>query len=42
MRFRLGIVRGRTFFLGEPPIGDKQLKPAETLDLGDVRVKPGP
>lgn len=42
LRFRLGIVRGRTFFLGEPPIGDKQLKRAETLDLGEVRVKPGP
>jgi hypothetical protein len=42
VRFRLGIVRGRTFFLGEPPLGDKQVKSGKTLDLGDVRVKPGP
>jgi hypothetical protein len=42
VKFPLGIVRGRTFFVGEPRIGARQVKPGETLDLGAVRVKPGP
>jgi RNA polymerase sigma factor (sigma-70 family) len=42
VKFTLGIVRGRTFFVGEPRIGARQVKPGETLDLGAVRVKPGP
>ncbi|HTU91583.1 MAG TPA: carboxypeptidase-like regulatory domain-containing protein, partial [Gemmataceae bacterium] len=42
VKFTLAIVRGRTFFVGEPRIGLRQVKPGETLDLGDVRVKPGP
>ncbi|MHB1421837.1 MAG: sigma-70 family RNA polymerase sigma factor [Gemmataceae bacterium] len=42
VKFRVGIVRGRTFFVGEPGIGSRQVKAGETLDLGDVRVKPGP
>ena len=42
MKFTLGIVRGRTSFAGEPHIGVRQVKPGETLDLGDLRVKPGP
>lgn len=40
LKFTLGIGRGGTIFLGEPPIGVKQVKSGETLDLGDVRVKP--
>jgi hypothetical protein len=42
VEFRLGIVQGQTLFVTEPPLGDKQLKPGETLDLGDVLVKPVP
>jgi hypothetical protein len=42
VKFTLGIVQGRAYFVGEPRIGAKQVKPAETLDLGDLRVKPGP
>ena len=40
LKFTLGIIRGETIFLGDPPIGVKQVKSGETLDLGDVRVKP--
>jgi RNA polymerase sigma factor (sigma-70 family) len=40
VKFTLGITQGRTFFIGEPPIGARQVKPGATLDLGDVRVKP--
>ncbi len=40
VKFTLGIVKGRTVFMIEPRIGVKQVKPGETLDLGDVRVKP--
>jgi RNA polymerase sigma factor (sigma-70 family) len=42
VQFTLGITQGRTFLIGEPPIGVKQVKAGEMLDLGDVRVKPGP
>jgi hypothetical protein len=40
LKFWLNLRRERTFFVGEPRIGVKQIKPGETLDLGDVRVKP--
>jgi RNA polymerase sigma factor (sigma-70 family) len=40
VKFTLGIRQGRTFLVGEPRIGVRQVKPGETLDLGDVRVKP--
>jgi RNA polymerase sigma factor (sigma-70 family) len=40
VQFMLSIYQGRTFFVGEPSIGARQVKPGETLDLGDVRVKP--
>ncbi|HEY7154140.1 MAG TPA: sigma-70 family RNA polymerase sigma factor [Gemmataceae bacterium] len=40
LKFRLGISRGETSFLGDPPIGVRQVKLGETLDLGDIRVKP--
>jgi RNA polymerase sigma factor (sigma-70 family) len=39
LKFTLGIIRGETIFLGDPPIGVKRVKSNETLDLGDVRVK---
>ncbi len=42
VKFTLGIMQGRTFFVGEPRISVRQVKPGETLDLGDIRVKPGP
>lgn len=38
-KFALGIVQGRNSFVPEPPIRDKQVRPGQTLDLGDVRVK---
>ncbi len=40
VKFTLGIVKGRTVFMIEPRIGVKQVKASETLDAGDVRVKP--
>jgi RNA polymerase sigma factor (sigma-70 family) len=40
LKFWLNLRRERTFFVGEPRIGVKQIKPGETLDLGDRRVKP--
>jgi hypothetical protein len=40
VKFTVNITKGRTYFVGEPRIGVKQVKPGETLDLGDVRVKP--
>jgi RNA polymerase sigma factor (sigma-70 family) len=43
LKFGVGLRRGRTFLIGEPRIGlqhPRQVKPGETLDLGDVRVKP--
>jgi hypothetical protein len=40
LKFPLNLRKERTFFVGEPRLGVKQIKPGETLDLGDVRVKP--
>ena len=40
--FWLYMQRQRTLFDSEPSIGERQLKPGESLDLGDVRVKPDP
>jgi protocatechuate 3,4-dioxygenase beta subunit len=40
LKFKLGISRGETIFLGDPPIGVRRVKAGETLDLGDIRVKP--
>jgi RNA polymerase sigma factor (sigma-70 family) len=40
LKFKLGIIRGETIFLGDPPIGVRQAKAGEPLDLGDIRVKP--
>jgi RNA polymerase sigma factor (sigma-70 family) len=40
VKFTLGIVQGRTYFVGEPRIGVRQVKAGETLDLGDIRAKP--
>lgn len=42
VKFTVGITLGRTFFVGEPRIGARQVKSGETFNLGDVRVKPGP
>lgn len=41
LKFWLNLRRERTYFVGEPRIGTRQVKPAETLDLGDLRIKPG-
>jgi RNA polymerase sigma factor (sigma-70 family) len=40
VKFTLTVYQGRTFLVGEPRIGARQVKPGETLDLGDRRVKP--
>jgi protocatechuate 3,4-dioxygenase beta subunit len=37
--FQLSLRKGRTYYMGEPKIGDKQLGPGKTLELGDVRVR---
>jgi len=42
VKFQLNIYRERTFLVGEPRIGVRQVKAGGTLNLGDVRVKPGP
>jgi RNA polymerase sigma factor (sigma-70 family) len=42
VKFNLNIYQGRTFLVGEPRIGVRQVKSGETLNLGDVKVKPGP
>ncbi|HTU93073.1 MAG TPA: sigma-70 family RNA polymerase sigma factor [Gemmataceae bacterium] len=41
VKFMLSIYQGRTVLDGEPRIGERQVKPGETLDLGAVRVKAG-
>ncbi|HEY7326460.1 MAG TPA: sigma-70 family RNA polymerase sigma factor [Gemmataceae bacterium] len=41
VKFMLSISQGRTFLVGEPRIGLRQVKPGQTLDLGAIRVKPG-
>jgi RNA polymerase sigma factor (sigma-70 family) len=42
VKFNLNVYQGRTFLVGEPRIGVRQVKPGATLDLGDLRLKPGP
>jgi RNA polymerase sigma factor (sigma-70 family) len=42
MKFGLSLRHDRSFLVGEPRIGLRQVKPGETLDLGEVRVKPRP
>jgi len=41
LKFWMNLRRERTFFVGEPRIGVRQVKPGEALDLGAVSVKPG-
>ncbi len=41
VKFMLSISQGRTSLVGEPRIGVRQVKAGQTLNLGDVRVKPG-
>jgi RNA polymerase sigma factor (sigma-70 family) len=40
-KFGVGITKGKTFLVGEPRIGLRQVKPGATLDLGDFRTRPG-
>jgi hypothetical protein len=40
VKFQLSLRQGRTFLVGEPRIGTKEIKPGQSLDLGDVRTKP--
>jgi RNA polymerase sigma factor (sigma-70 family) len=40
LKFGIGLRHGRTFLVGEPRIGLRQVKPGETLGLGDIRTKP--
>ncbi len=40
VKFTLGFTRGRTYFRAEPSFGFKQVKAGETLDLGEIRIKP--
>jgi RNA polymerase sigma factor (sigma-70 family) len=39
LKFYLSLRRERTYFVGVPRIGARQVKPGETLKLGDVRAK---
>jgi RNA polymerase sigma factor (sigma-70 family) len=40
LMFQLGLRQGRTYYVGEPKIGDRNVGAGKTLDLGDVHVKP--
>jgi hypothetical protein len=37
--FQLSLRKGRTYYMGEPKIGYKQVGPGNTLELGDVHVR---
>jgi RNA polymerase sigma factor (sigma-70 family) len=39
MTFSFGIQKGRTFLVGEPRIGVREVAPGATLDLGERKVK---
>jgi RNA polymerase sigma factor (sigma-70 family) len=41
LKFFLGMQQGRTYFQAEPRLGLKEVKAGETLDLGNLRAKPG-
>lgn len=41
LKFGLSLNKGRTYFVGEPRIGQRQVASAKELDLGTLRVKPG-
>jgi RNA polymerase sigma factor (sigma-70 family) len=40
-KFGLGISKGKTFLVGEPRLGLRQVKSGATLDLGEFRTRPG-
>jgi hypothetical protein len=40
LKFGLSLRHGRVYLAGEPRIGLRQVKPGETLDLGERRAKP--
>ncbi|MHB1424222.1 MAG: sigma-70 family RNA polymerase sigma factor [Gemmataceae bacterium] len=40
LKFWLNLRKERTFFIGVPRIGVRQVKAGEALDLGDIRTKP--
>jgi protocatechuate 3,4-dioxygenase beta subunit len=42
LKFGLSIRQGRTFLVGEPRIGLKEVGAGKTLDLGDIRTRPLP
>jgi protocatechuate 3,4-dioxygenase beta subunit len=37
--FQLSLRKGRTYYQGEPRIGDRNVGPGKTLELGDVKVR---
>jgi RNA polymerase sigma factor (sigma-70 family) len=42
LKFGLSLRHGRKYLAGDPRIGPRQVKPGETLDLGDRRTIPRP
>jgi hypothetical protein len=40
LKFGLSLRHGRKYLAGDPRIGTRQVKPGETLDLGDRRTIP--
>jgi protocatechuate 3,4-dioxygenase beta subunit len=40
VKFGLSLRQGSTFLVGEPRIGMKEVKPGQSLDLGEVRTRP--
>jgi RNA polymerase sigma factor (sigma-70 family) len=42
VKFGLSLRQGRIYLAGEPRIGLRQVKPGETLELGDIHTKPRP
>ena len=41
LKFGLGLTQGRTYLVGAPRLGPRQVASGKMLDLGDIRVKPG-
>jgi hypothetical protein len=39
VKFGLSLTKGQMYFQGEPRIGQKEVKPGQTLELGSLTVK---
>jgi hypothetical protein len=39
VKFSLSLTKGQSYFVGEPKIGQREVKPGQTLELGSLTVK---